>query len=191
MVEEHLPGAVTTRRLADEAVRLSSSATRQVSINVIGDDGRGATPSRELANGGGGPEQDALYHHRPLHAWLAANCGVTVRPTSARGTYSYYTRPGDYLDLHVDVVGCDVTVITVLHDDTPPDDPGGGLAVYGDHLGRTLGAVYEELPAPTALLKAGVGQSVVILGGLVPHRVIPLAATGARVISALCFEAVA
>ena len=40
-----------------------------------------------------------------------------------------------------------------------------------------------------ALVKACPGQSIVILGGLVPHRVLPLGAWGQRVISALCFSA--
>lgn len=184
-----LPDRATVRRLAVEAFGLAGEASRQTSVNVIGDDGRGATPSRELANGQGGPEQDALYHHPPLHDWLLHHVGVRVRPTSARGTYSYYTRPGDYLDLHVDIVGCDVTLITVLHDDTPAGDPGGGLALYGAHTDLPLSAIRAERPPPTAVLVAAAGQSIVLLGGLVPHRVLPLTG-GSRVISALCFEAV-
>lgn len=189
LVVADLPDRTTVDRMAAEAFRLAPGAGRQTSVNVIGDDGRGATPSRELANGPGGPEQDAFYHHAPLHDWLFHRTGVRVRPTSARGTYSYYTRPGDYLDLHVDIVACDVTLITVLHDDTPVDDVGGGLALYGAHADVPLSVIHAERPAPTALIVAPAGQSIVLLGGLVPHRVLPVTG-GSRVISALCFEAI-
>jgi hypothetical protein len=40
-----------------------------------------------------------------------------------------------------------------------------------------------------ALIKARPGQSILLLGGLVPHRVEPLGPVGQRVISALCFRA--
>lgn len=41
----------------------------------------------------------------------------------------------------------------------------------------------------TALVKARSGQSIVLLGGLLPHETIPLPDTGQRIISALCFRA--
>ena len=41
------------------------------------------------------------------------------------------------------------------------------------------------------VVRATPGQSIVLLGGLVPHRVIPLSDRGQRVISALCFRAMA
>jgi hypothetical protein len=41
------------------------------------------------------------------------------------------------------------------------------------------------------IVRAMAGQTVVLLGSLVPHRTIPLDGQGQRVISALCFQAVA
>jgi hypothetical protein len=34
---------------------------------------------------------------------LTAECGVPIVASGNRGSYSYYARPGDFLDLHLDV----------------------------------------------------------------------------------------
>ena len=97
--------------------------------------------------------------------------------------------PGDYLGLHLDIDSCDVTLITVLRDDTGPDDPAGGLLVHLGAFGETLDQVRRSPGHGTALVKARAGQSIVLLGGLLPHETMPLGDTGQRIISALCFRA--
>jgi hypothetical protein len=185
-----LPDAATRRAMAHEALGAARGTERQLSVNAYGDDGRWDTPARALANVPGGETQERFYTAAWLRQSLSAWCGASVVPTSGRGTYSLYTRPGDHLDLHVDVVTCDVTLITVVHDSTPTDHPGGGLAVYADHVGVPLSQIRASSPPATSVIKAPVGHSIVILGGLVPHRVLPLGPSGSRVISALCFQAV-
>ena len=109
--------------------------------------------------------------------------------TGGRGSYSYYTRPGDHLDLHVDVQRCDVTLITVLQDSTPRDEQGGALATWSNHIGAPLHSIRESAAPPTATIKVPRGSSVVLLGGILPHAVLPIGASGTRVISPLCFAA--
>jgi hypothetical protein len=98
-------------------------------------------------------------------------------------------QPGDFLDTHLDVNTCDVTLITVLYDDIDPTATAGALAVYPGALGAPLGTIRAAPEHGLVFVKARSGQSIVILGGLVPHRVVPLGDRGQRVISALCFQA--
>jgi hypothetical protein len=188
-VFEGVPDPGTCNALAYEAHASYPESSRQVLDQGDGADGRGGMPARALHTAGAGAVQDALYASAWIHAFLTAQCGTPIVPSGNRGSYSYYVEPGDHLGLHLDVDSCDVTLITVLHDDTDPSDPAGGLAVYPRALGAPLGEVRAAPEAGMALVKARPGQSIVILGGLVPHRVLPLGATGQRIISALCFRA--
>ena len=188
-VLDGFPSPAMVAALRREALAQGGVAGRQCGVTRVVDEGRGDVPGRALGSGPGGEVQDAFYAAPELHAMLAGLCGTAVRPTGDRGSYSYYTRPGDHLDLHVDVVSCDVTLITVLHDSTPELDPGGALVAFPTLFGASLGVARAHTGEPT-VLKAPPGASVVILGGLVPHRIHPLT-TGTRVISVLCFEAVA
>jgi hypothetical protein len=188
-VFDGVPDPGTCTALAHEARAAYPESSRQVLERDDGADGRGGMPDRALHTAGAGAVQDALYASPGLHAFLSAQCGHPIVPSGNRGSYSYYVEPGDHLGLHLDVDSCDVTLITVLHDDTDPADPGGGLAVYPSRLGAPLRDVRDAPEAGMGLIKADPGQSIVILGGLVPHRVLPLGASGQRIISALCFTA--
>ncbi|MEL6892703.1 MAG: hypothetical protein AAFP84_13980 [Actinomycetota bacterium] len=188
-VVDDIVDATTVAALACEALTTGTEAERQCGATHAVDARRGDVAGRALGSGGGGPVQDTLYRSPQLLARLGALCGATVQPTGGRGSYSYYTRPGDHLDLHVDVPRCDVTLITVLQDSTPTDDPGGALAVWADHIGASLDEIRSTGAPPTATIKVPQGSSVVLLGGLLPHAVLPLGTTGTRVISPLCFAA--
>ena len=190
-VFDGVPDAGTCTALAYEAHAAYPESSRQVLENGDGAEGRGGMPARALHTAGAGAAQDALYASPLLHGFLSAQCGTAIVPSGNRGSYSYYVEPGDHLGLHLDVDSCDVTLITVLHDDTDPDDPGGGLAVYPGALGAPLREVRATPEAGMGVVKASPGQSIVILGGLVPHRVLPLGPWGQRIISALCFRAAA
>jgi hypothetical protein len=171
--------------LCAEAQHHYAGADRQV-CDVYGSDhcdGRGGVPPRALSTAGGGPVQDGWYYSPGLRAFLSQLCGGPVRPSGSRGSYSYYVEPGDQLGLHLDIV---TTLITVLADSSP--DEGGSLAVQRGHVGVPLSVLRQSHVAGEEVVKAPVQSSIVILGGLVPHRVLPLT-RGQRVISALCFEA--
>ena len=163
-------------------------STRQDCFEGDDADGRGGLPRRALQTAGGGAAQDALYASPWLHAFLTSQCGLPIVPSGNRGSYSYYVEPGDHLDTHLDIDTCDVTLITVLQDDTDPGASRGGSPVYPARLGLAQPDPRGARGGHRARQGAP-GQSIVILGGLVPHRVVPLGARGQRVISALCFRA--
>jgi hypothetical protein len=184
-------GLIDSRTLAGlcaEAQANYPRADRQVCDVVTSDncDGRGGVPARQLSTAGGGPVQDGLYLSPDLRSFLSELCGGPVRPSGSRGSYSYYVAPGDHLGLHLDIVTCDVTMISVLADSSP--DNGGALAVRRGNVGVPLSVLRRSPYLDEETVKAPAGATVVILGGLVPHRVLPIT-TGQRVISALCFEA--
>jgi hypothetical protein len=188
-VFDGLPDADMCAALAAEAYAVYPGSNRQDLDREDRSEGRGGIPPRAMQTASGGPVQEALYAAPWLRAFLAAQCGARIVPSANRGSYSYYVRPGDFLGTHLDVDSCDVTLITVLYDDTDPRDPAGGLAVYPHAIGMPLGRVRAAPDAGVALIKAWPGQSIVLLGGLVPHCVVPLGPEGQRVISALCFRA--
>jgi hypothetical protein len=186
-----LPPPATCAELAAEAWSAYGASDRQELETGDDEDGRGGSPARALRTAAGGATQDALYADPQLHAFLSEQCGVRVVPSGNRGSFSYYAEPGDFLDTHLDVDTCDVTLITVLYDDIDPSSPEGALATYPGAFGVPLSMVRAFPGEGVALVKARPGQSIVILGGLVPHRVVPVGLRGQRVISALCFEAAA
>jgi hypothetical protein len=179
----------TFAALCAEAQANYAIADRQVCDVITSDncDGRGGVPPRQLSTAPGGPVQDELYWSPYLHWFLSQLCGGPIRPSGSRGSYSYYVAPADHLGLHLDIVTCDVTVISVLADSS--SDCGGALALQRDSVGVPLSILRRSAHVREEVVKASAGSTIVILGGLVPHRVLPLT-MGQRVISALCFEAV-
>ena len=173
--------------LTDEALGLIAGADGQESSRPDHADWRGGHPPRRLLTSGAGPVQDALYRASGLAEVLSARCGLPLRPSGDRGSYSYYARPGDFLGLHRDIATCDVTVLTVLHDEPAADDAGGTLVVYPGRMWEPLSAIRAR-PADGALgVRLGVGQTALLLGGVVPHQVLPTAPGQVRIVSVLCF----
>lgn len=189
VVVDGLPGPGLLSTLLREALAAYPTSDRQEVAVDDGASGRGGTPARHLYSGGGGPVQDAFYLAPWLSDWLSSVCGSIVRPTGTRGSYSYYVHDGDHLGLHLDIETCDVTLISVLRDDAGPDLPSGGLLVHPAQLGADLHAVRSASGAGDGLVKAAPGQSIVLLGGLLPHETVPVDPGGTRIISALCFVA--
>lgn len=190
IVVDGLTDERTFAALCAEAQANYAIADRQVCDVVSSDncDGRGGVPPRQLSTAPGGPAQDELYRSPYLHGYLSQLNGGPIRPSGSRGSYSYYVTPADHLGLHLDIVTCDVTVISVLADSSP--DNGGALAVQRGSVGVPLSILRRSPHVHEEVVKAPAGSTIIILGGLVPHRVLPMT-TGQRVISALCFEAVA
>lgn len=188
-IVDTIPDAVTFAAMRAEAWTAYGSADRQECETDDGEELRGGMPRRRLFSAGAGPVQDRFYHDPRLAQSLSDFCGLTVTRSGSRGSYSYYASDGDCLDLHRDVETCDVTLITCLHDTSDPQSPSGALVVYPDRLTEPLSEIRARPDDGAVILKLMAGQSIVLLGGVVPHRVLPVVAGQARVISALCFLA--
>lgn len=187
IVFDGLPPASQSAKLLHEAWEIHGIAQRQFGDPSYLGPPRARTPRRALTSGPGGPLQDRWYADPGLHAFIGEHVGVAVVPSGNRGSYTFYEQPGDRLDLHVDVYDCDVTLITALYDDTHPAGTSGAVVVYRSAIGQPLQAVGRHAGS---VVKVRPGQSMLILGGLVPHRVLPLDGPGRRIISPLCFRAV-
>jgi hypothetical protein len=188
-VYQGLPDWPTVGRLYAEAAERYPTATVQECRDDDLEDTRGGMPRRSLLTAEAGPAQDAMYMAPWLAELLSAACGVPIVPSGSRGSYSYYARPGDFLDLHRDVETCDVAMITGLHDDSTASELGGALVLYPGRVHEPLSAIRARPTDGAHPVKLGVGQTIVMFGGVVPHRVLPVRAGQVRIISVLCFQA--
>ena len=136
----------------------------------------------------GGPLQAAFLRAPWVHALLANIVGLPVRQTGG-GTFTYYCRAGDHLALHRDILTCDVAVITALRNDQTDDSESGALAVYPHAAGLPLSVIRARPCDGRLLIDLDVGQTCVLLGGLVPHALLPTAPGQRRIVSVACFEA--
>jgi hypothetical protein len=185
-----LPDPCTFNGLLSEAIDSYPSATAQESLEPDYSEYRGGKPPRKLLTSTAGPIQDAWYSSEWLQGFLSSQLGMPVVPAGNRGSYSYYARPGDFLDLHCDVETCDLALITALHDNSAPTDQNGGLVVYPERTGEPLSAVRARPQDGGYLVKLLPGQTIALLGGIVPHRVVPVSEGQLRIISVMCFRAV-
>jgi len=177
------------RLLLSEAVACCRQALDHRVERPDGCEGRGGQPRRRLMSAVGGAAQTALYHSQELLRFLAEQVGMTVVPTGEGATYSYYVRAGDHLDLHRDVLTCDLTLISCLLDEAPPGTAAGGsLGVYPERLFEPLSAIRRSPGVGRVCQRLGAGQSLVLLGGIVPHTVLPVVSGQRRITSLLCFR---
>jgi hypothetical protein len=149
---------------------------------------RGGMPSRKFLSAPGGPLQTALLAAPWLHALLGGIIGLRVRPTGA-GTFTWYCRPGDHLALHRDIRRCDVAVITALRAERTGEGEAGGLALYPDGVARPLATIRARPRDGRLVVHLAPGETAVLLGGLVPHALLPTAEGQRRIVSVACFEA--
>lgn len=189
MVSDLLPPE-TLLGMFHESQRLFGSARDERREGDDFEEWRGGLPPRSLLSTAGGPVQDAVYNSPAFGEQISEIVGTRVRPSSNRATYSYYCRPGDHLALHRDVVKCDVTVIIAISDNTTAEQKGGELVVYPGRESHPLSAVRADLTAGAVSLKLAPGETVVIAGGMVPHRVEPVPPGHYRIVAPMCFEAV-
>jgi hypothetical protein len=148
---------------------------------------RGGTPRRKLITAGAGPVQDALYASPAVHDALSTVCGMPIVPSGNRGSYSYYVRPGDFLGLHRDIPTCDVALITVLFD-SGSDDQGGTLVAYPGRMTEPLSQLRVAPDEGAVAVTMNAGDTIVMYGGLVPHRIRRTADGQSRIVSVLCFQ---
>lgn len=150
-----------------------------------GEEYRGGVPARRFRSVTGGPLQTAFYGS----AWTLEFLGQLTTPTIVRtgvvGTYSYYTRPGDFLALHRDIIACDVALITCLRND---DGAGGGLCMYPERIAEPLSAIRATPEHGAVIVHLQAGQTIVLYGGLLPHALLPLTRGQTRIVSVLCYQ---
>lgn len=151
---------------------------------------RGGTPRRRFRNGSGGPSQEAFAKAPWVLDFLRGLTTSTLIPTGEVGTYSYYINSGDFLDIHRDIVNCDVAVITCLNDHVMDDGDSGRLCLYPERILEPLSSIRATPGQGAVGVRVGPGQTIVLYGGIVPHALLPVSEGQARVVSVLCYQAI-
>jgi hypothetical protein len=145
---------------------------------------RGGMPGRSFFSVNGGRVQTHLFGSPALHDFVSTRVGRAARPLGARGTFSIYTG-GAHLDVHRDIPGCDLALITCLYD-SQSDDADAALEVWAEDVHTPLAQLAASERQPTRVPLA-VGQSLLLHGGVLPHRVRKLERDRLRVVSLMCF----
>lgn len=186
-VFEALLGDDVISAITAEAVEAYQSST----LSDVADCGdrseRGGSPARRFASSPGGPVQGAFYNADWMIEFLGALAGSRVAPTGGLATFSYYVSPGDYLDVHRDVVSCDLAVITCLLD-SAPERMSGSLCVYPDRVAESVMSIRASGERGGRMVHLLPGQTIVMFGGIVPHRLDPVAPAQQRVVSVMCYS---
>jgi len=190
VVFEGLVNAQMRRDMLSEATALLPHATRYEVRVSDGEEQRGGRPRRRFISAQGGPLQQVFNTSPAVLEFLRGLTIPTLTYTGEIGTYSYYMDPGDYLDIHRDIVTCDVAVITCLHDRAKDGGDSGRLCIYPGRLSEPLSQIRATPERGAVKLRVEVGQTLVFYGGMVPHALMPVAEGQARIVSVLCYRAV-
>lgn len=179
------------RTLVHEARACRAYAQSHLVDRHDGEEDRGGAPDRWLESAAGGPELQALYASGAVAELLAWATSVRWVPSGEAGTYSYYCRPGHHLGIHRDVVECDLALIVCVSDTGGGSARGAGtLCVYPGRVAEPLSRIRAEPDGGSVEMRLRPGEAALLLGGIVPHRVTPVAAGQVRVVAPLCFSAV-
>jgi hypothetical protein len=170
-----------------EADVVRSEAPRVFVEDSDGTEGRGGYPARAYRSGSARDLHWALYGCQQMAEMLGRLCGVTVSATGG-GTYIYYEQAGDFLAVHRDVVDCDIAVITSLTD-SKVDGSAGELVVYPEFIREPLSTVRAAGINSGTFIPLDRGQTIILLGGLVPHEVAPTSAGQERIVAINCYRA--
>ena len=187
---EGLVGADMRSGMLSEAITRLPYATDCEVRTSDHEEVRGGTPRRRFRNATGGPFQEAFANAPWVLDFLRGLTTRTLIPTGEVGTYSYYLNSGDYLDIHRDIVTCDVAVITCLNDHVLDDGDGGRLCLYPDRILEPLSSIRATPDQGTVRVRVGPGQTIVLYGGIVPHALLPVSEGQARIVSLLCYRAI-
>lgn len=177
------------KEMLAEAVGLLPSANACEVKVADAEEVRGGKPRRSFINGSGGPLQQAFYWAPWLLDFLHGLTHSVLRPTGALGTYSYYVRPGDFLEIHRDIVDCDVAVISCLSEGPKDDGDGGRLCLYPDRMFEPLSIIRATPQQGAVKVRLNPGQTIVLFGGFVPHALLKVAQGQTRIVSVLCYRA--
>ena len=185
-------GVLVTRIISPgDLVALSTDAVdahaHAVEAHVEGprvNDDRG-DPDRWLESAPGGRALDAFVRAPAMLRLLRLATGVTWEPAGP-GSWSYYRREGHHLGLHRDLAVCDLAVITCVVNE--------GHVTGSGALRLWPGRAQEPMRALRADDRGGLdvhlaaGETLLLLGGVVPHRLLPLAAGHVRIVAPVCYR---
>lgn len=178
------------RALRDEALAVAHTAVESNVPHYDNELWRGGNPARKFLSAHAGAAQEAFYQNPKMIQFLSALLACPVKPSGTRGTFTYYSRTGDYIGVHRDVDSCDVAVITCLYDSPSPQQNAGKLVVYPGRIDDDNRTIRQSPAEGAELYRLAPGETAILLGGLVPHAVLPVVAGQARVVSILCYTAV-
>lgn len=183
LLRTRILGAAQLASLVQDA--WSSHAQAAESRQDVPSDERG-DPDRWLESAPGGAAlQDYAASEAVLDRLVRAT-GVPWEPAGP-GSWSYYRSEGHHLGLHRDLSVCDLAVITCVIDQDAPA-AGGTLRVWPTRARDPLDDVRRD-PRGSVDVRLRAGESVILLGGVVPHCVTPLAPGHLRVVAPLCYQA--
>jgi hypothetical protein len=175
--------------LLAEAVEKQKVCTESIVTNLDSEEIRGGAPQRKILTSAGGEFQKEFYQSEWLTGFLRELTTPFLHPTGKYGTFSYYCRKNDFLDIHRDIVACDVAVITCLKNEFGEDRAGGKLCLYPERTGELLSAIRATPEKGACKISLEEGQTLVMYGGIVPHALLPVSADQTRIVSVLCYQA--
>ena len=184
-----LYGVRGVQSLLDEAISCYPHSTESNTSVEDTEELRGGNPARRFLSCGAGPVQDHYYHAPEILQFLRDITKLDILTTGARGTYTYYVRPGDFLSVHRDVRTCDLAVVTCLMDTATPEEGGGMMDIYPQRTREPLSEIRATPRNGRISIRLQPGETIVLLGGLVPHAITPVGKAQKRIVSVLCYEA--
>jgi hypothetical protein len=188
VVSRTLISPQTLGTLTAEAEAVRPVGKRKVAMQSERAMERGGMPACAFRSASGGERQWAVYGRSILADQLSRLCGVRVTP-SGNGSYSYYEQSGDFLALHRDELACDLAVITCIKLKGVPDRSSSGiLLVYPTMIDQPLSVVRNSREKESVGVALKQGDTVVLLGGIVPHEVTPVLAGQERIVSLMCYR---
>lgn len=150
---------------------------------------RGGAPRRKFLSSAGGDFQREFYHSQWLINFLRGLTTPFLRPTGDYGTFSHYSRAGDFLEIHRDIAACDVALITCLENVFGEDKTGGKLCLYPNRTGELLSEIRASSKAGAYPILLEEGETIIFYGGIIPHALLPVAQDQKRIVSVLCYQA--
>jgi hypothetical protein len=146
-------------------------------------------PDRWLESAAGGPDLQAFYLSSQVLALLRDQTGTDWKTSGGAGSYSYYRREGHHLGLHRDIDACELAAITCIADDAAAEPGlGGALRLYMTRHNETLAAIRSSPEDGALTVRLKPGETLLLLGGVVPHRLMPLGPDHLRIIAPLCYR---
>ena len=175
----------TLQGMRAEADVVRTEAGRMLVADSDGTEGRGGYPARSYRSGPGRGLHWGLHGCQQMAETLGRLCGFAVSATGG-GTYSYYEQTGDFLAVHRDVLQCDIAVITSLTN-CAADCSTGELVVYPEFIREPLSTVRSAGRASGTFVPLDRGQTIILLGGIVPHEVAPTCGGQERIVAINCY----